>query len=499
MIPNRSEMNRVFRADLYSFVKGAFRELEPGTTFASAPYLKVLCHALMEVELGNTTRLIVNMPPRTLKSLVTSVIWVAWMLMRNPSKKIAIICHNDNLALDFALKCKCLVESDWYRALAPDVRIQPGRDRVKDFGTVAGGGVYAASIEGGITGHGFNVIILDDPQSAQDAGSQAERERVKALFDNVIRSRLDDPVRGAFVVVQQRLHEDDLSGYLLSRGGWTHLCIPLVALEQTTYMMGQQTWVRPPSDILCPERLPVHEIEVLQAQLGPQVYGTQYQQAPSSVQGEIIKPEHLKSVLEVPRSATAIFVSVDTAAKNSPTSDYTVFMLTATDYTRHYIFDVIRERLDVGQMRDVALRLYEKYRFEKFLIEDSASGPSLHTLLLENGKRPELINVGSRDKQTRLQDHMHLFVEGRVYIVGDAPWTAIFRKEAESFPLAKYDDQVDAMTLYFEHFAKKSAVKPCILGTSSRMERGLPFSRPPAKGDNPMRPRTGFLGPRRFF
>ena len=86
MIPNRSEMNRVFRADLYGFVKGAFRELEPGTTFVSALYLKVLCHALMEVELGNTTRLIVNMPPRTLKSLVTSVIWVAWMLMRNPSK-----------------------------------------------------------------------------------------------------------------------------------------------------------------------------------------------------------------------------------------------------------------------------------------------------------------------------------------------------------------------------------------------------------------------------
>jgi hypothetical protein len=81
------------------------RGLFAGTTFVSALYLKVLCHALMEVELGNTTRLIVNMPPRTLKSLVTSVIWVAWMLMRNPSKKIAIICHNDNLALDFALKC----------------------------------------------------------------------------------------------------------------------------------------------------------------------------------------------------------------------------------------------------------------------------------------------------------------------------------------------------------------------------------------------------------
>ena len=134
------------------------------------------------------------------------------MSFESGSKKIAIICHNDNLALDFALKCKCLVESDWYRALAPDVRIPPGRDRVKDFGTVAGGGVYAASIESGITGHGFNVIILDDPQSAQDAGSQAERERVKTLFDGVIRSRLDDPVRGAFVVVQQRLHEDDLSG-----------------------------------------------------------------------------------------------------------------------------------------------------------------------------------------------------------------------------------------------------------------------------------------------
>ena len=486
---NRKEVDTLYRQDLYSFVQRAFQDVEPGEKLVPAKYLEALCHALWRVQTGASTRLVINMPPRHLKSLVTSVMWPAWMLMENPSKKIAIVCHDDNLTLQLAKKCKGLLNSSWYRRLAPHVRIE-GLDRAKDFDTAAGGRVYATSIGSGITGHGFDVIILDDPQPARDAKSQTERQNVQTLFDGQVATRLNDPVRGAFVVVQQRLHEDDLSGYLLSQGGWEHLCLPLRAFEQRDYQTGSSTWTRPVGDVLMPERYPALAIDRLEAERGPQNFWTQYQQAPSSVQGEIIKPEHLKLVPTLPPSASMFYVSVDTASKAGPTSDYTVFMVIATDETRHYVLDVIRERMEVTAMRDVSLRLKAKYPIHRFLIEDSSSGPSLHTLLKENGVVSELKRVAAKDKEQRLRDHLHLFLDGRVYLIGDAPWIGVFRKEAETFPVGRYDDQIDALTLYFSHVEAKVPRKPvsCLAGGPGD---GFPPHRPPAKGDNPLRPRSG--------
>lgn len=489
----RKALDAACRQDLYTFVKRAFQEVDPGEKLVPAKYLEVLCHALWRVQSGANRRLVINMPPRHLKSFVTSVAWPAFMLMENPSKKIAIICHDDNLTLQFAKKCKRLLNSDWYQRLAPHVRIE-GLDRAKDFETAVGGRVYATSMGSGITGHGFDVIILDDPQPAKDAKSKTERENVQTLFDSQVSTRLNDPARGAFVVVQQRLHEDDLSGYLLSRGRWEHLCLPLRAFEQRDFETGSSLWTRTVGDVLVPERYPNVEVDNLEVERGPQHFWTQYQQAPSSVLGEMIKPEHLKQVPELPVSAGTFYVSVDTASKAGPTSDYTVFMLIATDGTRHYVVEVIRERMEVTAMRDVALRLKDRYRIHRFLIEDSACGPSLATLLKENGIVAELKRVSAKDKEERLRDHLHLFLYGRVYLIGDAPWIAVFRREAETFPVGKYDDQIDALTLYFSHVAENVPTKPTshLVGGPGD---GFPPYRPPAKGDNHLRPRSG-RGPR---
>jgi hypothetical protein len=190
------------------------------------------------------TRLIINMPPRHLKSIVTSVVFPAWLLMRDPKTKIAVICHSDMLANDLASRCKRLIDSDDYRQIAPQVQIRQDRARRTDFETTRGGGVYAASIGSGITGRGFDHIILDDPIAAHDAQSAAERDRVQQDFDGMISSRVDEPVRGTITVVQQRLHEADLSGYLLARGGWDILCLPLVAEEEQTHKFGDYEWRR---------------------------------------------------------------------------------------------------------------------------------------------------------------------------------------------------------------------------------------------------------------
>src|ERR1700730_8165084 len=130
------------------------------------------------------------MPPCHLKSILTSVGFPAWVLMRDPNTKIAVICHSDMLANDLASRCKRLIDSDDYRQIAPQVRIRQDRDRRTDFETTRGGGVFFASIASGITGRGFDHIILDDPIAAHVAQSEPERDRVQHAFDDMISSRL---------------------------------------------------------------------------------------------------------------------------------------------------------------------------------------------------------------------------------------------------------------------------------------------------------------------
>ena len=156
-----------------------------------------------------------------------------------------------------------------------------------------------------------------------------------------------------------------------------------------------------------------------------------------------------------PPGATRIFIAVDTAVKQNEESSYTVFLVIATDGPRHYVMDVLRARFDPVEMCNVAERLLQRYRVEKVLIEDSASGPGLHAMLAERGLRSELRPVGGRNKVERLAKHLHFFVDGRIYVLKNQPWTVDFRNELVRFPVGRYDDQVDALTLYLEYMFSK--------------------------------------------
>jgi predicted phage terminase large subunit-like protein len=490
-LSHRELLHLVYKSDFHSFLQRAFSIMEPGHELKLMTYLELTCAVLTQVEARAIKRLIINMPPRHLKSFVTSVVFPAWLLMRDPSLKIAVISHSDMLANDLAGKCMRLIESDDYRDIAPSVQIRSDRHRRTDFETTRGGGVFSASIASGITGRGFDHIILDDPISAKDAMSEAERERVQLTYEGMISSRLDDPVRGTIIVVQQRLHEADLSGHLLAKGGWEHLCLPLVAEEDKTHKFGACEWHRPKGDILLPDRFPREEIEKIRAHEGETIFATQWQQNPSSTKGELIKAEYLRPFDHAPPTATRLFMAVDTAVKQTSSSDYTVFLTIATDGFRHYVMDVHRGRWDQVQMRDVAISLRQRYLYEKILIEDSASGPGLQTTLAEKGIKSDTINVSGRGKEERLQRHLHAFVAGRIYVRNNQPWTVEFRNEFVRFPVGRYDDQVDAMTLYLDFIFSYNPHPPTLLGTNSCADRlaAALGPKPSRKGEHHMRPR----------
>ena len=249
---------------------------------------------------------------------------------------------------------------------------------------------------------------------------------------------------------------------------------------------------------MLPARFPEAEIQKIRAANGEAIFATQWQQNPTSTHGELIKPEHLNAIDVCPPGARRIFIAADTAVKQTETSDYTVFLVIATDGTRHYVVDVVRARFDPVQMCDAAVRLHQSYRVEKFLIEDSASGPGLHAMLAEKGLVPSSGPSAAATRKSVWRNISILLSMAGFYVLNNQPWTVEFRNELVQFPLARYDDQVDALTLYLEYMFSKGPVPACILHTNSseeRMARALGLgTRPLPKGEHPMRPRSPTAG-----
>ena len=497
---------KIFRAalaaDLLAFLEKAFPEIDPRADLQLADYVLYLDDVLQRVTAGQETRVIINLPPRHLKSVLISVVWPAWLLGRDPSTRIAVVSHSQPLARDLGLRTLRLMESEIYQQIFPRTVLSGDRQKADDFETIEHGGRYAASFATGVTGRGFNTIIVDDPISAHAARSSVERDNVNETFENMILSRLDDPQRGAVVIVGQRLHENDLSGHLLNKGGWKHVSLPLVAEEPVTIPTGSKVWVRQPGDVLLPQMWTKELVDNKRRELGEANFSAQYQQNPSAAVGELIKNEHLRYFDELPEGHLRRTLSFDTATKVGPNSSYTVCLVIFTDGRRHYVYDVLRARLDPVQARDAALGLIQHYKPMRILVEDASSGPGLAKMLEEHHHHPDLRPTGGLSKEERLEPRLHMFAENRVLVRNNQVWTTDFTSELLRFPFGKFDDQVDALTQYLNWVAEELPPTRPIVARTDPYEAAArrAFPQPKLrKGEHPMRSLSGALrSPRRF-
>lgn len=488
-------LGAVLRCDLYAFLEFCFLLVDERNRLIRAPYIELLTYVLDEFAHGEKTRLIINLPPRHLKSVLTSIVLPAFLLVRDPRLRIAVISHSQSLARDLGLKCLRLITSPQFQDMFPRLSLSPDRCSATDFETRQGGGRYAASLETGVTGRGFDFIIVDDPLSAHNARSEAEREKVNETYDTMIASRLDDPSRGGVIIVHQRLHEDDLTGHLLAKPSapWTHIALPLVAEEAAEYQIGSKIWRREIGDALIPELYAPDEIARIRSERGAPIFSAHYQQNPAAACGELIEPQHLRFFDEMPSGAFSTVFSCDTALKNTPTSSYSVCMVIKTNGTDHYIVDVMRRKLDPKQLSDTVLGMLMQHGPDKILIEEASTGPGLAFDLKETGHASELRSTRGLSKQERLEKHLRLFVAGRIFIKEGQPWTVELHNELSRFPYSMHTDQVDALSQYLEWSSEKTPHKPFvhhISASEQRLSRSLPLPQT-RKGDNPLRPRSG--------
>jgi predicted phage terminase large subunit-like protein len=444
----------IYRHDLNAFIHRSFLELNPTTTFEYNWHQELIAQSLEDVAYGNCQRLIINVPPRHLKSHSASVAFPAWLLGHFPEKKVAFVSYSQDFSDGLARQSRNLMESAFYQALF-DTRISRKRDTVADFETTRGGFRFSTSVGGGLTGRGGDVIIIDDPLKADDADSDARRTSVNEWANNTLRSRLNKPGEGAIIIVMQRLHVDDLVAHVQKTRAWKVLSFSAIAEKDEIYEIRNPyqsyQYHRKEGDILQPSRTPTQVLEENRRDMTEYNFAAQYQQNPQPPGGYIVKRKWLKFYTpeEKPASFDTILQSWDTAVKDSDLASFSVCTTWGIKDRKAYLLDVFRKKLEFPDLKKAVLTLANVHNATVVLVEDKASGSSLIQQLRADGfSRVHAAPALEGDKQTRLRAQTAKIENGFVlFPTIKAEWREIYLSELLSFPSTNYDDQVDS-TVY---------------------------------------------------
>lgn len=451
----KSEYNTFLRNDFATFIERSFYELNPQTTLKMADYIEVMASKLEACRQGKIKRLIINLPPRYLKSHCASIAFVAWCLGHNPASQIICVSYGQDLADKLARDTRNVMLSTWYKDLF-HTRLSADKKAVNDFMTTATGFRMATSVGGVLTGRGADIIIIDDPLKPDEAMSETQRQRLIEWYENTLLSRLNNKSTGCIILIMQRLHQDDLVGHVLGQEQWEVVNFPAIAEEDYSFLvespLGNRVVHRKKGEALHPERESVAVLEAMRAHMGTYNFSSQYQQNPIPVGGAMVKTDWLKYYVpgQEPGPFHYIFQSWDTANKAGELNDYSVCTVWGVHDKNFYLLEVLRKRLNYPELKRAVIDMANRYSGKgtvRVVIEDKASGTQLIQELQSAGQLYGLMPYeppSGTDKVMRLHAQTDLFENGFVHLPETAPWLDEYLKELTSFPGSKYDDQVDS-------------------------------------------------------
>lgn len=471
----RRGVRGIVRSDFSSFMARVLHTVDPGAVYMPGWHLGLMCEYLEQVRQGNIQRLLINMPPRMMKSIVTSVAWPAWLLGHDPTVRILAASYSERLALKHAQDCRLVLQSGWYRRIFPGTRIAEGENEKHKFVTTRRGYRLATSVGGTVTGEGGGFLILDDPHNPAQALSHSQRNQGIEWFRHTFLSRLDDKRRGGVVVVMQRLHPEDLSHMLLAeKGRWEHCCLPALADMRLVHQIGALRKIRRSGESLHPGREPPALLRQIRDELGSAVFAAQYQQNPQPLEGGVFKPEWVRRYLpgeDAQMQEGRRIQSWDTAIKTAAHHDYSVCVTLYENTEGWQVHEVWRQRVAYPELRRAVVAQTEKWQPEAVLIEDAAAGQSLLQELRESTRLPLIAVRPVQDKITRAASVSALVEAGKLFLPsahssrgegGGNDWLAIFEEELFSFPHTAHDDQVDALVQALRWATRREVFKPAI-------------------------------------
>lgn len=456
----RQAVLEIQRTSLPEFTKRCFNIIDPVTTYQHNWHIDLICEYLLACERGEIKRLIINIPPRFLKSITVSVAFPAWLMGHNPSQKITCISYAHDLAVKHSSSTKAVMNSDWYKTLFPETVLTKENEKLLE--TDKRGSRICTSTNGVLTGLGGNYIFLDDPLSLSQAQSARERDKANTWIDS-LSTRLDDKKKGVIIVIMQRLHMNDTSGYLLDKGGWEHLKIPLVAEHDHELKRGKIHVVRKEGDLIHPAMFGEDEVEMAKRELKAYAYSGQYQQNPAPTGGgEFVKEwlNYYKGKLS--GTNMNIYIMVDPANTKKTTSDYTCMMVVGLGADQNiYVLDIVRDRLNLREREDELFRLHAKWKPKYVLYEK-------YGLMVDTDVMREAMNFrnyrftitevgGSMSKNDRILRLQPYFYDGRIWLPEQLikanyegkPVDLIeefIHQEYLTFPVSSHDDFLDCLS-----------------------------------------------------
>lgn len=457
---------------LIHFTRQAWKILEPAQELISGWHLEAITEHLEAVLRAEILRLIINIPPRFTKSLTTSVMFPAWAWIKRPSLRFLCVSYAESLSIRDSVKTRNLIQSQWYQDRWSD-RFQLSGDQNQKirFENNQTGHRIATSIDGVGTGEGGDIILIDDPHNIKKIESDTDRLSKIQWADEVMPSRLNNPKKGAIIVIMQRSHERDLTGHFLAKdAGYEHLCLPMEYSEnRVKSSIGFTDPRTEPGELLCEERYDREATDQLKKDLGATPYAAQYDQSPTPKTGGVIDCAQfqryrtappLESVPEggkEPQPTGKLRLSIDTAYKPDQLNDPSVIEVWFEFSANHYLLEIWKERVKYPALKKAVINMATKWgKFvNEVLIEDKASGQSLIQDLREARDFPWPIiamEPGRDNKVIRMETESPMIEGGKVYIpeTGTAVWLFDFETECANFPRGKNDDQVDAMSQYLK-------------------------------------------------
>ena len=450
-IADNAERIRANCQTLSGFIREAWHVVEPNSTYIHGWHLDAIAEHLEAITDGRINRLLINVPPGTMKSLLTSVLWPAWEWgpKGRPSLRYLTSSYTEKYVKRDSRRMRDLVQSDWYRSLWPEVElVRAGEASFSNTKTGFREGVPFASLTGG---RGDRVII-DDPHSTETAESEAERLNTTRIFRESVPTRLNDPKTSAIIVIMQRLHEDDVSGQIAKLGlGYEHLMLPMEFEPDRacSTSIGFKDPRTEDGELLFPERFPREVVERDKIPLGSYAVAGQMQQRPAPRSGGMFQRGDFEIVDAVPSGGQdcRAWDFAATQPKPGKQPDWTVGLLMRHVNGIFYVRDVKRDRwspADVEKnLKNTASQdgLTVRIRLPEDPGAAGKSDAATKVKLLAGYDVKTVRPTG--EKSVRAKPASAQAEAGNVKLVR-GPWNETFLDEVCSFPNAQHDDQVDA-------------------------------------------------------
>jgi predicted phage terminase large subunit-like protein len=435
--------------------------------FVDGWHIQLLCNALERVYKRDIRNLYINVPPGSMKTLLTAVFYPAWVWTNDPRRAFMCVSYSEKLENKASRKCRTLIESDWYKHNF-GVQLSDDNNQVSEYSNTKGGVRYSVGLTGTLTGRHADDIIMDDLISAADADSDVELEKANSIYDDVIPSRLREPKQSAKIIICQRLSNKDIIGHIENRREHYEKIILPEEYEGVRYTSDYPELNDPrkkEGELLWPERMGLKEVSERKVNMSTLGYSGQYQQRPVPAGGHVFQREWFTHRLQN-ENIIARIISIDTSFGTSKVSDYSTILVgeLRSDYTL-FIRDLFRARLEYPQLVVEVERVAKQYEYKlkKILIESKASGISLIQSLNQSSLAIHQIeaNLGIQhstliapinptdNKYARANLVSNFCEKGMIILPPPSPqaeWLNVLEEELFSFPMGMNDDVVDGFT-----------------------------------------------------